>query len=64
MISQKKFHVVKKIIERIIQMDNIEEFKEEFIILDESYLDEMAELYKNAFAGKPWNDDWSARKPI
>ena len=45
-------------------MDNIEEFKEEFIILDESYLDEMAELYKNAFAGKPWNDDWSNREQL
>ena len=64
MISQKKFDVVKRIIERIIQMDNSEEFKEEFIILDESYLDEMAELYKNAFAGEPWNDDWSNREQL
>ena len=64
MISQKKFDVVKRIIERIIQMDNSEEFKEEFIILDESYLDEMAELYMNAFAGEPWNDDWSNREQL
>ena len=34
---------------------------EEFFILNESYIDEMAELYKNAFAGEPWNDDWSDR---
>ncbi len=64
MISQKKFNVVKRIIERIIQMDNSEEVIEEFIILDESYLDEMAELYKNAFAGEPWNDDWSNREQL
>ena len=30
-----------------------------FIILDESYLPQMAELFKNAFYGEPWNDDWS-----
>jgi len=27
--------------------------------LDSSCLEEMAELYKSAFAGAPWNDDWS-----
>ncbi len=32
---------------------------EEFIVLDDSYLDQMALLYKNAFRGEPWNDDWS-----
>ncbi len=32
---------------------------EEFILLDETYLPQMAELYKNAFNGEPWNDDWS-----
>ena len=42
-------------------MDNRTEATEEFFILDESYIDEMAELYKNAFAGEPWNDDWSDR---
>ena len=42
-------------------MDNKTEAAEEFFILDESYIDEMAELYKNAFAGEPWNDDWSDR---
>lgn len=29
------------------------------IELDESYLPQMAELYREAFAGKPWYDDWS-----
>ena len=29
------------------------------IELDESFLPKMAELYKEAFAGEPWNDDWS-----
>lgn len=32
---------------------------EQFIILDETYLCQMAELYKNAFGCSPWNDDWS-----
>ena len=32
---------------------------EEFILLDESYLDKMARLYQSAFKGEPWNDDWS-----
>ncbi len=29
------------------------------IVLDESYLPKMEELYKISFAGEPWNDDWS-----
>ncbi len=33
--------------------------KEELIRLDESYLTAIAEMYRNAFAGDPWNDDWS-----
>lgn len=36
-------------------MDNTERF----IILDETYLPQIAELYRAAFAGEPWNDDWS-----
>ena len=32
---------------------------EEFFEIDESYLDEIAELYRSAFKGEPWNDDWS-----
>lgn len=36
-------------------MDNTEKF----IILDETYLHQMSELYKNAFECDPWNDDWS-----
>ena len=32
---------------------------EEFITLDQSLLSEMAELYRSAFRGDPWNDDWS-----
>ena len=32
---------------------------ERFIILDDTYLPQMAELYKAAFTGEPWNDDWS-----
>ncbi len=33
--------------------------KEELIRLDESYLTAIAEMYRNAFSGDPWNDDWS-----
>ena len=29
------------------------------IELNESFLPQMAELYREAFAGEPWNDDWS-----
>ena len=32
---------------------------EEFIVLDETYLQEMAKLYQRSFMGEPWNDDWS-----
>ena len=32
---------------------------EEFVILDQSYLEEMKSLFKSAFYGKPWHDDWS-----
>ena len=34
------------------------------IELDESYLPQMAELYREAFAGEPWNDDWSDTKQL
>lgn len=37
---------------------------EQFILLDETYLPEMAELYKAAFGGEPWNDDWSDAKQL
>ena len=38
--------------------------REELIELDESYLPAIAELYKNAFMGEPWNDDWSDRAQL
>ncbi len=37
---------------------------EEFIILDPSYLSEMVSLYKSAFSGEPWNDDWSDEEQL
>ncbi len=37
---------------------------EEFVILDQSYLGEMASLYKSAFFGEPWNDDWSDEEQL
>ncbi len=37
---------------------------EEFIVLDESYLYSMALLYRSAFKGEPWNDDWSDDKQL
>ncbi len=38
--------------------------KMSLIELDESYLPQMAELYKEAFSGEPWNDDWSDTKQL
>jgi len=38
--------------------------KEQFILLDESYLPSMAELYRNSFGGEPWNDDWSNQEQL
>ena len=37
---------------------------EQFIQLDESRLSEAAQLYEEAFAGEPWNDDWSDQKQL
>lgn len=34
------------------------------ITLDETYISQMAELYKRSFAGEPWNDDWSDKKQL
>ncbi len=34
------------------------------IELNDSYLPQMAELYREAFAGEPWNDDWSDTKQL
>ena len=33
-------------------------------LLDESYIEQMADLFKKAFAGEPWNDDWSDRTQL
>ncbi|MBO6219065.1 MAG: hypothetical protein J6N81_05770 [Treponema sp.] len=38
--------------------------KEEFIILDESCLLQAAQLFKSAFAGEPWHDDWSSQEML
>ena len=38
--------------------------KVKIILLDESYLPQMAEVYKKSFAGEPWNDDWSDREQL
>ena len=32
---------------------------EELIVLDESYLPQMTELFRSVFTREPWNDDWS-----
>ena len=37
---------------------------EEFIILNQKYLPEMVQLYKSAFYGEPWNDDWSDEEQL
>lgn len=33
-------------------------------LLDESYIKQMADLFKKAFAGEPWNDDWNDRTQL
>ena len=38
---------------------DIDKLDVRFEELDASNLQEMAELYKSAFKGEPWNDDWS-----
>ena len=38
--------------------------EETLILLDESYLEQMADLFKKAFAGEPWHDDWSERTQL
>ena len=35
------------------------ESKFDFIVLDDSLLSRAAALFREAFAGEPWNDDWS-----
>ena len=42
----------------------MKDLNEEFIVLDESYIDDMAKLYKASFAGEPWNDDWSNEEQL
>jgi aminoglycoside 6'-N-acetyltransferase I len=37
---------------------------EEFKLLDESYLNEMAKLYQSAFINEPWNDNWSDEEQL
>ena len=37
---------------------------EQLIVLDEFYLPQMTELYKKAFMGEPWNDDWSDEEQL
>ena len=31
---------------------------EQFVVLDESFLPQMIELYRSVFMEKPWEDDW------
>ena len=40
-------------------MDLNEKEQLSFIELDDSYLPQMAELFRDAFSGEPWNDNWS-----
>ena len=37
---------------------------EEFVILDKTYWPEMVKLYKSAFSGALWNDDWSDEEQL
>ncbi len=37
---------------------------ESFVLLDETNIPQMAELYKESFIGEPWNDDWSDNEQL
>ena len=37
---------------------------EEFVLLNQTYLPEMVQLYKSAFSRNPWNDDWSDEEQL
>ena len=37
---------------------------EQFLILNESFIPQMSELFRSAFAGEPWNDDWSDSRKL
>ena len=37
---------------------------EQFIVLNETHLPQMAEIYKNSFGCEPWNDDWSDKNQL
>jgi RimJ/RimL family protein N-acetyltransferase/ribosomal protein S18 acetylase RimI-like enzyme len=41
------------------QLENIN-----LITLDESFISQMAQLYKRSFAGEPWNDDWTDNEQL
>ena len=43
---------------------DIDKLDVRFEELDASHLQEMAELYKSAFKGEPWNDDWSDQNQL
>lgn len=43
---------------------DIDKLDVRFEELDASNLQEMAELYKSAFKGEPWNDDWSDQNQL
>ena len=38
--------------------------EDKLTLLDESYIEQMADLFKKAFAGEPWNDNWSDRAQL
>ena len=38
--------------------------EDKLTLLDDSYIEQMADLFKKAFAGEPWNDDWSDRTQL
>ena len=37
---------------------------EEFVVLDQSYLQEIANLFKSVFVEDPWNDDWGDEEQL
>ena len=38
--------------------------KERFVELDDSYFEEMCEMFGNIFSHEPWNNDWSDKNQL
>ena len=49
---------------KIIYKEKYMNSSEQFITLDNSHLSQITGIYKAAFSGEPWHDDWSDEKQL